>query len=84
MSPGEKRRRDAKRIRDAEREAGACTALRQKGANCGNCRNSFSGRRVGLKGLVCDYMSDHEGYVLTDPNEICSTHRFKGANHHER
>lgn len=72
MSPGEKRRRKAKRERDRARHQAAYDALKALGASCATCRHfakaPFS---LGGKGHICERDSDFEGYVRTTASDLC-------------
>lgn len=74
MSPGERRRRKAKRQRQAAEYAKALAAVRAVGGCCGNCQHyervplpdrEYRGKRH------CSLDSDWEGYVMTRPEQAC-------------
>lgn len=70
-SPGEKRRRKAKREREQAAYAAACADLRLTGACCSTCAhygNSECGRH-------CELDSDFKGYILRDPQDVCPRHQ---------
>ncbi len=67
-SPGEKRRRAAKRERERAAEDEAVRILRIQGASCSTCQNWIKSP----VGRACDLDSDFYGYVLAKPNGLCS------------
>ncbi len=76
MSPGEKRRRQAKRERERIAAAAAIAAL-PVGSSCGNCKHRLK-KPAGLKNDACDLDSDWEGYaVIRNISEVCP--RWKPA-----
>lgn len=70
MSPGEKRRRAAKRARDHADYQAALAAVRATGATCSTCRNYINSP----VGRACDLDSDFEGYVRVKPDHVCPRH----------
>ena len=67
ISPGDRRRRQAKRDRDRAAYDDAVALLRAHGASCSNCRN----RIKSPVGPACDLDSDYEGYVRVKPDDVC-------------
>jgi hypothetical protein len=67
-SPGEKRRRAAKRERDRAAYAAALAAL-PAGARCGTCRHVD--RLHTAPKLNCDLDSDFQGYQIVTENHRC-------------
>ena len=76
MSPGEKRRRAAKRQREHVSYAEAMIPLRAAGASCETClhRNKIPPE---YRRSYCDLESDHTGYMPVTPTYLCSRYERK-------
>lgn len=68
-SPGEKRRRKAKRERERVAYQDAMAALPVE-ARCGNCKHRLNNPAT-LVGLYCDLDSDFQGYAKTATDAVC-------------
>lgn len=68
-SPGEKRRRKAKRERELAAYALALAAVKSTGATCSTCANYI--RAGDLKEHACDLDSDFHGYAIVKPHYVC-------------
>lgn len=71
-SPGEKRRRKAKRIREQAAYAAAVAAVRATGASCSTCQHWIKSP----VGRACDLESDFEGYTLRKAEDVCPRHKM--------
>lgn len=68
-SPGERRRRLAKRERERDAYNAAIAAL-PMGSHCSNCALRLK-NPGSLLGLYCDLDSDFAGYAETSPDSVC-------------
>ena len=69
MSPGEKRRRKAKRERSQTAYKAAIAPLRAAGRSCASCHHYT---RVPLSTKHhCAEESDHNGYAIVQPSYVC-------------
>jgi hypothetical protein len=68
-SPGERKRRQAKRERDRSAYHSAMMALRAAGRSCGSCQHFGHARSLGKR--CCELDSDFEGYVIRTADELC-------------
>jgi hypothetical protein len=77
MNPGEKRRRQAKRARDATAYEAAMAPLRAAGASCATCRHNapMPGPE---RGRHCAIDSDFHGYTVVKPDGLCALYSRKG------
>lgn len=69
MSPGERRRRQRKRLIAAKVAEDKILAARAMGGRCGNCRMFDSHPHIGD---YCELGTDFWGYAKTSPDSICS------------
>lgn len=69
-SPGEKRRRQAKRDRERAAYLTAVTTLRAAGASCATCKHRGA-RPVGGDGPICELDSDFHGYAPVKMTGLC-------------
>lgn len=71
-SPGEKRRRKAKREREQAAYAAAVALLRTAGASCATCKH----RGIGPTdiGLICEIDSDFHGYATVKMTDLCPSY----------
>lgn len=71
MSPGEKRRRKAKRERERIAYEAAMASLQAKGANCEGCKHRMR-TPPGCSGKwACEIDSDFEGYTIIKLDDLC-------------
>lgn len=75
-SPGEKRRRAAKRERERDAYQAAMAAL-PDGASCVTCKH-YSYATM-LPGYHCSLDSDWEGYVRVKPDYVCPRYAAAAA-----
>lgn len=73
MSPGEKRRRKAKREREAAAYEAALAAVKATGATCSTCRHF--GHMPQDKRRTCELDSDWEGYAVVAAGHVCPRHQ---------
>jgi hypothetical protein len=72
MSPGEKRRRKAKREREDAARRVIVAGLRAAGASCATC--AHCGHYPGDARRTCIIDSDFEGYTIVSPDDLCFQH----------
>lgn len=68
-SPGEKRRRKAKREREQAAYAEALAAVTAQGFSCLTCKHRA--RTLIGNQHHCELDSDHEGYAIVRPDYVC-------------
>lgn len=71
-SPGEKRRRAAKRERERLAYEAAMKALREKGASCATCKHRGSRQ---FAEAVCELTSDFYGYSKVKMTGLCPDYK---------
>ena len=70
MSPGDKRRRQAKRERDRAAYDLLMEPLRASGAVCGTCQN-YKVAPYDRAKHICEIDSDHDGYTVVKAGGLC-------------
>ena len=69
VSPGERRRRKAKRERDQAAYEAVMAPLRAAGACCGSCQHR--GKYPMTDDPICELDSDFEGYCKVKLDHLC-------------
>lgn len=70
MSPGDKRRRQAKRERDRAAHEVLIAPLRDSGAACGSCKH-FAVAPYDRAKHICEIDTDHDGYTVVKASGLC-------------
>ncbi len=75
ISPGEKRRRKAKREREDAVLRVIMAGLRAAGASCGTCKHFSPYPGPGKDGQhICEMTSDYQGYTMATADGLCVDH----------
>lgn len=72
---GEPRRRRMRALRQKAAPVLQVQWLRHNGHSCRDCRFMLPGDGLSVRGSVCDYHSDNDGWMRTTPEHIC--HEWK-------
>ena len=70
MSPGEKRRRQAKRARDRSAYEALLAPLKAAGASCGSC-DHYAKAPYDKTKHICEIDTDRDGYTVVKADGLC-------------